>query len=303
MQILENRFLAFIDVLGFKYIVEKTNKAFDIIKTLEKAKSDREKFAKEIGGSDMEVTWFSDSIVISYPADYINNLTLLLQDIKEIQKNLITHKILIRGGVALEKCYHKKGRLFGVAMNKAYGLESTKAIVPRVVIGNELIKYLDEMHEIGKKSLEHEFENSIKYGYDEQDWIKDAYIESATASKSIKTNLIKRDRDGMYFVDYLEEIIDDCIHTKSYQNENKIYSSTEEKIDTSYNACKHIYEEIFDGGIRPIKELIKKNLKNNSLDIILKYMWLKEYFNSTVEMKKVLMSKEFIEDFYAKLLI
>ena len=88
----------------------------------------------------IKVTTFSDSIIISYPANKEDGLFLLLINIIHLQLELGALGIMIRGGIAIGGVYHDGRMVFGPAMNEAYMLESRRAVYPRVVIFEDTLK-------------------------------------------------------------------------------------------------------------------------------------------------------------------
>ena len=97
----------------------------------------------------LEITQFSDSFVISCPADNAGSICLFLDCIEYLKNAFFSQEIILRGGVSVGKLIHQSNKsvLFGPAMNEAYYLESTLAIYPRIVISTEAYGVLDnELH-------------------------------------------------------------------------------------------------------------------------------------------------------------
>lgn len=84
---------------------------------------------------DLVATQFSDSFVLSAPADNKYSCALLVRALAVIQLQFFFNVgMLMRGGIAVGKVAHERGGiLFGPAMNEAYELESKSAIYARVV--------------------------------------------------------------------------------------------------------------------------------------------------------------------------
>lgn len=142
------RIVAFIDILGFKNLVEQSVCSPAIAEKLHKSlqiiyeqKRDNENI-EGIGLKDygVEVTTFSDSIVISYPINYEGGLFFVLLDVIHLQLQLACQGILIRGGISIGPLYHNGEIVYGPAMNEAYMLESQYAVVPRVIIDERTLK-------------------------------------------------------------------------------------------------------------------------------------------------------------------
>lgn len=143
----ENRFIAFLDILGFKNWIEKTvinESIFNTIKAgLDYISNEREELYhghySDMRINNKEISVFSDSIVISYSMDK-GSLFYVLMDLIYICINLNSKGIFVRGGVSFGKLYHKNHECFGPAMVKAYELEQKQAIYPRIVVEPEVVK-------------------------------------------------------------------------------------------------------------------------------------------------------------------
>lgn len=123
-----------------------------------------------------QVTQFSDSIVISFPARKESGVFYALLDIMWVQINLLNAGMLCRGAIARGKMVHTKELAFGPALVEAYLLESKAAIYPRVILGDEIISTGLAAH--------------AKHHYQSHE------------EKAIM-DLLSRDSDGMYYVDYV----------------------------------------------------------------------------------------------------
>lgn len=142
--IYEERVVAFVDILGFSSMVQKSEK--DIKKTIEirAALYEIENYKKinkdnrydEMGS---EVTIFSDSIVISRSTEWkYGDVFHTILDMLHLQMELLSKGILLRGGITVGKLYHKNNIVFGPAMIKAYKMESQEAIYPRIIVDENL---------------------------------------------------------------------------------------------------------------------------------------------------------------------
>ena len=185
----ETRLVAFVDILGFK---EKINQSVTdeeahkkiyyalkrILKMRESIESDTE---KGYNYSNIRVTTFSDSAVISYPLEPgSGNLFYILLDLIFLQIDLLQHDVLLRGGITAGKLYHDGSIVYGPAMNEAYLLESELADYPRIIIvQDKLIECIKETC-----SSHHDVETECEYIGD----------------------LIRQDKkDGLWYLDYLSQ--------------------------------------------------------------------------------------------------
>lgn len=176
------RIIAFVDILGFKEKVEKSVKSEEEAKNLHRAlkriykvKSDNEsKGFMNMRGMGVEVTTFSDSAVISYPAER-DNLLYLILDLIHMQLDLALDDVLLRGGLTIGELYHDGNIVYGPAMNMAYKIESEVAVYPRIIVDNPAIEQYCEFAAGDEYDL-----NDIN-------------------------SLLRKDADGFYFVDMLHQ--------------------------------------------------------------------------------------------------
>lgn len=179
------RVVTFVDILGYKNIINKTMKCndkavrlLDIMNHI--SEEQKENYEGILSQNDIgkEISIFSDSIVISYPIDLGGSLFFVLMDLIYLQMELISSGILFRGGVVIGDLYHNKNIIFGPAMLKAYELESEKAIYPRIIIEPGTIN-----EGIKSRASQNSFDDEA------------GYILS----------LLRKDDDGYYFLDYLKQ--------------------------------------------------------------------------------------------------
>ena len=138
----QDKIVAFIDILGFREKVVKSEgnqdlqkSIYAILKFFDDLKKKYEKFCVQISN-------FSDSIIISLPVrlhnkvlfGVENNLLTLTNIIIMINNVITSHEFIIRGGISVGKLVHNNEVCFGNALNNAYELEKDIAKFPRVVI-------------------------------------------------------------------------------------------------------------------------------------------------------------------------
>lgn len=198
----ENRFIAFIDILGFGALVESSandkniqKKILEALNSIQSDKLNEDLYArvneelippeelevvKEIArtfaqagkaANPVAITYFSDSLVISAPeGDVIASQLVVDLVIKLKIKMWSDHNLLIRGGITLGNLTHiEGGPLYGPAMNRAYYLESKEAKFPRVIIDAPCLAKYREVETFGL------FESSISSDD------KHSYISLSTA--------------------------------------------------------------------------------------------------------------------------
>lgn len=183
----EDRIIAFVDIMGFKNMVDESvndpyqyAKIKDALNTFRNLKKEKE---DPLYDKDIKVTTFSDSLIISYPADYKGGLFYIILDLIYLQFNFSQLGVIIRGGIAMGKLRHIREEIFGPAMNEAYLLESKRAIYPRIVIEQETIN----------TALDRTYDKDFPKEY------------SLKCEKDDVISLLKQDDDGLYYLDFLRQ--------------------------------------------------------------------------------------------------
>jgi hypothetical protein len=239
----KNRMVAFIDILGFKDIVNESKDKCQIIKEIIEAMDlakDIKKLAELMKKAyivdenndkhkiDMQLTLFSDSVIISINDDKKIKTELynaFFNNLKKLAYALARRNFFLRGGITYGKLYHVENKCFGPAMNKAYALESTVANYPRIVVD--------------KKALE------------EINKLKEEYV-------------ITDKIDSIEILDYLYMKIYSCI-----SSENK---------DESAEYLKSLLE--IKNNVE--KNILKFKDRDNE-KLLIKYQWYKNYYNDTIQ--------------------
>lgn len=141
----QDRYIAFIDILGFKESVkvsyqdelefERLNRDMRFIQRLQS-----ENYKAPYGSAylGMEFSLFSDSIIISYPADGPGNAFNILLEIAYICLELVGMGYLLRGSITVGPLMHEGSICFGPAMNEVVDLEK-KANYPRILVDYKVI--------------------------------------------------------------------------------------------------------------------------------------------------------------------
>ncbi|WP_159478370.1 hypothetical protein [Chryseobacterium sp. 18068] len=180
----ENRICCFIDILGFKQHINETinvagednsEKINSIKNIIDLSKS----LTNDHGFSDTKViTYFSDSIVISYEFSEPSQLYHTLNDLLFVSFELANKGYLIRGGVSIGKLIHTNELIFGPALVKAYELESKKAIYPRILVEQYVVE-----NGVIYREKNHSEEDEHKFIMD----------------------ILTEDVDGNYYIDYISK--------------------------------------------------------------------------------------------------
>lgn len=149
LSIYEERILAFVDILGFKNIIQRSISSFpeqrrilDAMKIIHSYKelNDNGFDGEGLRMYGVQVTTFSDSAIISYPISFDGGLFHVLLDLIHLQIDLSNLGMFIRGGISIGLAHHDENNAFGPAMNDAYILESKKAKYPRIILTEKTLR-------------------------------------------------------------------------------------------------------------------------------------------------------------------
>ncbi len=244
----ENRVVCFLDILGFKNIIEESERdklklqnTLKVLKILNTYKTDSE---QNYGATheSVQVTQFSDSIVISFLIEERDQLILALFDLQEMIVELINYGFLLRGGISSGNLIHTADILIGTALHKAYELESSIAIYPRIIISQQLINnYLNNNNDNFSRDFE---ESSIN-------------------------DLLLMSEDGYYMIDYffnIKNIFDnEYFYVLYLQKIHSIISSgcksKNNKVNVKFKWMKEKYNYIIYQVDDYISKLDDENLK------------------------------------------
>lgn len=169
-----SRLTCFIDVLGFKSVIDQslsttevTEALFELISELQPKNITNamyraipnysfkdDKVIVTPSNPDttseawpIEITQFSDSFVLSCPSDNCGSCELLIETMLLLIFMFYNRlSLLARGGLTIGPLIHDpKGVVFGPALNEAYRLESEIAKYPRIIINIEKFKELNDI--------------------------------------------------------------------------------------------------------------------------------------------------------------
>lgn len=141
---------------------------------------------------ELQITYFSDSLVISLPytdSDLNTNLFLIIKSLAYLISKLASANFFVRGGVSIGKMFHKSNMFFGPAFLESYKLESEIAVYPRVILSNEVSNFVNKMPYIKVA------EDGVSY----IDWID--FMRKSIEKKEFKTP------SDLDYVSHIQELI------------------------------------------------------------------------------------------------
>jgi hypothetical protein len=151
------RYVAFVDILGFKEIVRRSAQSDRMVDELVKllgSMGERNTPLEKTLGDDFRAQNFSDAIVMSETVS-AKGLSHLLYQVQELALSVLPKGLLIRGGICKGGLYQEGSVLFGPAFIEAYRLESSVANVPRIILSGEV------------------YSDVVRYGQDNDRWRQD----------------------------------------------------------------------------------------------------------------------------------
>jgi hypothetical protein len=134
----ERRVVAFFDILGWRREIENAGTDPGKIGKLRRLILQYSRMLRLPVLAPVNVSTFSDNIVISTPP-HETNTPFFLREMAVIQAMTTSIDFLLRGGITVGDIIHDEEVVFGPALNRAYELESTIAIYPRIVLDKEVI--------------------------------------------------------------------------------------------------------------------------------------------------------------------
>ena len=152
----ENRFLAFLDILGFKDLIKTIEEEGDAAEqALKRVKSilnylheesvesngqhdlpiyeEKDGVVIERALGDPRISYISDCVIISTEGTF-DGFKSLCNKVTKFSTDIACDGIFLRGAITYGKLHHHGPILFGSAYQNAYFLESKKANYPRVII-------------------------------------------------------------------------------------------------------------------------------------------------------------------------
>lgn len=135
------RYVVFLDLLGFKYeVVQAENDPRRWPRVQEALHLVKDTLC-ETPEVDMRLTSFSDCIVMSAARTALG-LSEVIASVEMLTFNLLQHDFLVRGGFTAGSAHHDRDFVFGTAVNRAYLLESDTekgARHPMVLVSPEVM--------------------------------------------------------------------------------------------------------------------------------------------------------------------
>ena len=148
-----NKLLLYIDILGFRDYISESVTNNDLLKNLFSAiekkpsKIQPEQYILldigDLSQAEVEISHFSDTVVLTTEDSYRGLLYLLMYSIK-VYYRLIKLNLYFRGSIVSGQIIHTKDNILGHSLIKAYDLERDIANYPRVIIDESALHVIDK---------------------------------------------------------------------------------------------------------------------------------------------------------------
>lgn len=278
---IENRIVCFLDILGFREIIDEFEKSRDdkIIKKIKTAfkssmdlinKFSDPEFTKDLEFepekvdslvNDLYYKTFSDNVIITIRYDEVNDsfyrrLSLLLVFSNMFQFEMLSSGVYSRGGVSFGSFYKDEHIIFSTALVKAYELENKNANFPRIILDKKLIEL---MRDLDPKNIKN-------YGFFNLVYLDIDNIAFLSPFGPMDSTLLEL---GAIFSD--EEIISPG--SPLYE----LFNVLPENVKTAFQK-PHLFQlEQYKIILKDIKS--KSNNNSYSENVRNKYLWLIEFYN------------------------
>jgi len=242
----QNKLVAFIDVLGFKHLIDSKN--LDILENYFDYIS--KELDKYFNGKKRSFILISDAIVI-YDDFSIENLTSLIHTIGMIQAKLLSRKILLRGAISFGKLFvdEEKNIIVGPGLVNAYQLESI-AENPQIILDRRLLAINDVLIQLRRKrnSKWLNFEN---FDADTSGFIYINYFKFITDFTFFQRH------DRIYII--VDFIIDNLFNNKTFKKYQWVKFRLENELKTNMEYLSNRLETVKN------KTSARKIIKFNSI--------------------------------------
>jgi hypothetical protein len=298
----KKRIFVFIDVLGFRDLVEESKsdpqRIFRIYNLLSTAR-DITGVPKEIVLKPFQKTFydnlivhtFSDTVTLSLPNEsfeflnWLIALTMYYQYLMWLEEN-----VFVRGSIVFGEIYDEvtTGKVFGPALNTAYDLERKLAEWPRIIVDESVIQLLSNYEKENRSYNEYLTKDESNISF--LDYLHDFYT---LATRDRGKRIYKLTDPIKLFQDHKASISTEIHHVVRQTKTVKRQADKEKKILSKYDMLSQYHNSTI-GKLCEILSQLNKN-KGRISDINKQNMNLARLF-----INKDNISKEDIESFKPK---
>jgi hypothetical protein len=147
------RYVAFIDILGFRNLISRLDKdetlLEEVCKLLSEVHHPREALNDLFKGSDFKSATISDAVALS-AAPTPAGLGNLIAATEMLANKLLLLGYFIRGAIVKDRLFHNAEMVLGAGLVRAYTYESSVANYPRIMLTREIVTDIEEFQKVGK---------------------------------------------------------------------------------------------------------------------------------------------------------
>lgn len=143
-------FVSFVDILGFKDMIEEYQKnpqstlLQDLKKAFEASLNQTKNVLRKVKDNFLQYKLFSDNFSAAIPffeskEDYLHQFGLITILLQNYQYSMMSNGFFVRGGISDGDYFANDDMIFSGALVKAYNIESKIADCPRIVVDKEII--------------------------------------------------------------------------------------------------------------------------------------------------------------------
>lgn len=141
----DRRFLTFVDILGFKSLVERSKSDTSLARRIEDAVDEAIYWVRgckphPTGHYAWKLKTFSDCLTFSQPESSLGLLNMF-EAVAYLVRRMILRKLPVRGGIALDHHIQFRLTMPSPALVSAYALEQS-AIYPRIKISEQVVEFV-----------------------------------------------------------------------------------------------------------------------------------------------------------------
>jgi hypothetical protein len=163
----EERYCAFVDILGFSALVASIDRDSGLFEQIRQIligirEAPELQPSNPIYGADFRAQMISDAVCLSAKSNS-SGLGVLCSSLTELNLKLLHRGYFMRGAVVKGLLYHDDQIAFGNALIRAYNIEQTIALYPRIILTREIVSDIRDFETLPYTSS---FENLLRQSPD-----------------------------------------------------------------------------------------------------------------------------------------
>jgi hypothetical protein len=146
------RYVAFIDILGFRNIISRLDKdeflLDEVCKLLSEVHRPREELNDLFKKSEFRSATISDAVALS-AAPTPAGLANMIAATEMLANKLLLLGYFVRGAIVKDRLFHNDEMVLGAGLVRAYSYESSVALYPRIMLTREIVTDIEDFQKVG----------------------------------------------------------------------------------------------------------------------------------------------------------